>query len=334
MKLNPKYKTHRIAVWMAAAALLSVTGCVTIDDNTDDCFPLVRLHFEYTNNLDERDKFREQVESIDLYVYKQQDSSLVATKRYSQADLIREDYSVALRWLRQDDYYIIAFGNYNETDYRCSAYDGCMTDMRLRMICDDGQGKLANRNPKQFFYGMIELAKHETGEKLLDMTKDTKDIYVTVRYKNTTRAAEGLPDLAISITAQNGTLKHDNSIAGEDLRTMTHISDCSFAQYETSLQTMIRVGRLFENDGSAITIMEKETGKVISTGDLTDNLLDIIIDQFAGDPEYAGMDPEEYLDKQDKYYLEYEAEMKYGVLVTTLITVNGWSTHNNPIGGV
>ena len=321
----------RRSLWAVAVALLSMQGCVSINDNTDDCFPLARLRFEYTYNLPlpGEDRFREQVESLDLYAYNQADGSLAASKRYTQADLIKENYSLTLRWLRKGDYFIIAYGNKNDQYYSGNDHQ-YMPDARMRMICSDGLGTVTE-NPCHFFYGFTELATDETEEKVVSMIKDTNDIKIKINNKLTRSSTweEGLPDLTIKIALPNGAIKHDNSIAGDDTRTMTHISLNTFDQYATSLQATVRVGRLFSNDGSTISITGTNSGKEFVTDD---KLTRIITDAYAGNG--GTLPKDEYLDREDTYVLEYNLEMDNGVLVTTLISVNNWYLKEDPIGGV
>ncbi len=314
-------------LWASAVALLSLQGCVTIDDNTDDCFPLVRLRFEYTYNMEDLDLFREQVSSLDLYAYRRTDGSLAAAHHYTQADLIKENYSLALKWLRQDDYYIIAYGNKDEKYYDCPSHYN-MADARVKMLCSDGLGTVTE-NPCHFFYGFTELAKGEKGDKTVSMIKDTNDIKITIRYKATRAWEEGLPDLTFKLALPNGTIKNDNSIDGADTRTMTHISLKSFEQYETSLQTTIRVGRLFGNDGSTINISGTNSGI-----EYLDEGLTAKIAELRAEYSTSTMPINEYLDRQDVYELVYDLEMENGVYVVTLIEINGWHGIEDPIGGV
>lgn len=330
-KLNNLFR-HSIgrSLRLAAVMLFAVQGCVTIDDNTDDCFPMASLRLEYTYNMDGQDRFRHQVESLDLYVYKKDDGSLVANKCYTQADLIKLNYTLPLSWLGQGNYEIVVFGNLDARYYSCHAFEK-IGDMRLRMLCSDGLGTVRT-NPGTFFHGKVEIGKDDTEEKVVSMIKNTNDINVTVRNKTITRAGgEGLPDLTISIAVRNGTLKHDNSIAGDDPRTMTHISDNEFPQYATSLTATMTVGRLFSTDGSTVSIKEKNTGKVLSTDNLTEKIIELLRD----DADHDGViPPDEYLDRKDSYDLVYDVEMKHGALVTTLISINGWNVEQNPIGGI
>ncbi len=318
------------SLWAAAAALLFMQGCVTIDDNTDDCFPLARLRFEYTYNMKYADLIREQVMSLDLYAYDKWTGSFVATHRYTQADLVKEDYSLTLKWLRQGDYCIIAYGNCENNYYYCADHV-FMSDARVKLLSDDPAGTMTH-NPCHFFYGYIEIAKDDKQEKLVSMIKDTNDITVTVRDK-ATRAEpvweEGLPALTIKLELPNGTIKHDNSIDAADTRTMTHISLNSFGEFATELTSTQRVGRLLKNDGSTIKITGTNSGVQFTSENLTAKIAAL----FAESP-VAGMTVEEYLDREDTYELVYDLEMEYGVYIVTLVKINKWKGIENPIGGL
>lgn len=313
---------------LAAFALVLMQGCVTIDDSMDDCFPLARLQFVYTYNMHDEDRFRDQVESLDLYVYRQKDSTLVATRHFDRAEMARQNYSLSLQWLSQGDYYIVAFGNQKEDHYYCSGYNH-MADMRLSMICSDGLGTIL-RNPSPFFHGWTELGSRETEEKVIEMVKNTNDINIRIVNKVPTRADYlGLPDLEISITAKNGTLKHNNSLAGDDSRIMNHKTNGSFPELVQELTTTLTVGRLFENDATKVIIKEKDTGRLLSTDNLTDKIVELLSKDTTID-----MEPDEYLDREDSYDLEYTVSMKYGVLVATLVQIGDWKVNENNTGGL
>ncbi len=331
MNMKLKYlasRNMRRTLWAAAVMLLSLQGCVTIDDNTDDCFPLAKLRFEYTYNMEYTDLFREQVESLDLYAYDKLDGAFVASHHYTQADLIKEDYALTLKWLRQGDYYIIAYGNMDNNYYYCADH-GYFTQARVKMLSDDALGTVAT-NPCHFFYGFVELAKADTDEKIVSMIKDTNDINITIRDKATraTRWEEGLPALTVKLTLPNGTIKHDNSIDAADTRTMTHISLKSFDQYATSLKTTLRVGRMFSGDGSKIKITGTNSGTEFATENLTAKIAELYAENNGTLPI------NEYLDRQDTYDLVYDLAMENGVYVIMLVEINGWKGIENPIGGL
>lgn len=306
-------------MWLAAVLLL-LQGCVTINDNTDDCFPLARLRFTYTYNLAGEDRFANQVESLDLYAFRQKDSTLVATRHIPKSELARQNYNVSLQWLRLGDYYIVAFGNKKDGAYNCANYEH-MADLKLRMICGDGLGTIT-KNPPAFFYGMVKLNRDETGDKVVAMIKDTNDIVVRVHdlTPEGTRAL-GAREMEVNVTAKNGTINHDNTLSGEDTRQMKHITYPTQETIINRFSSATTVGRLFDGDGTALVLKEKETGKILATENITETIVELLKD----DEDYAGMDPNEYLDKQDTFTFIYKLELEHGVLVATLVRVNGWN---------
>jgi hypothetical protein len=331
MNKKPKYLNSRnpgLSLWMTLLVLLFAQGgCTSIDDN-QDCFALARLRLVWTRNTTGIDRIREQVESVDLYVYKQSDSTLVTTKRFSKTEMISYNYSLPLDWLNMGDYHVVIFGNKSE-DYTHLDHEH-MGTLRLAMVCSDGNGLMTD-NPCHFFHGTVSLRRFDDDTKTVEMAKSTNNINIYIQNRiPATRAVEGLPDLEISIVAKNGSIKHDHSIAEDDSRIMTHISNNKFPQYSQTFKVTHTVGRLFQRDGSRLVIKNTDTGQIL----VSENLSDRIVTLANESPRWEGTDPDLYLEIQDEHDLYYTVEMKFGVLVVTEVTIDDWNTVNNPVGGV
>jgi hypothetical protein len=196
------------------------------------------------------------------------------------------------------------------------------------MICSDGEGTML-KNPCHIFHGTTSLGWGDTAPKTVEMTKSTNNINIHIRNIDpapTTRAAvEGLPDLTITVSARNGTIKHDHSMDESDTRIMTHISHNEFPQYQQNLHTTITVGRLFQNDGSQILIKEKDSGQFHAGEFLTNKILD--------EHDWSGT-ANDYLLRQDEYDLYYTVSIKNGVAIMVNITAAEWKQVNDPVAGL
>lgn len=304
--------------WLGAVLFLAA-GCVTIDDNTDDCFPTVRLRFEYTYNLADEDRFAQQVENIEIFAYLKKDSTFIGSKRYEKT-AFSQGNSLALTWLPLQDCYLLAFGNKNDNCYQ-HLDQSYLTGLRIRTICSDGQGTVVS-NPCHLFYGMTEITAGDSGEKTVAMKKDTNDIIVVIHDLTPDRTrSTGVRALEVDVTAANGTIKHDNSLDTDDTRLMRHITYPVEGVVLNRYSSTTTVGRLMLGDNSCMTLKEKEGGRVLASENITERIAAVL----AQDPDYSGMDPQEYFDRQDKYTFTYTLELVHNVEVFTLIRINDWN---------
>jgi hypothetical protein len=334
MKTTRTYILQTIARGVAClvGVLTLGAGCSTIDDNLDDCYTLAQLKFEYTYNLPRVDKFAEQVYDMDLFVFRVCDSTFVETRHLTSADW-GTDNTIGLEWLPQDNYYIVACGNMTTGDYSCTGYERRLTDMDVRFVCDDQTGTVSDQHD-HFFYGMVEVKSSDNTTKKVEMIKDTNDVTIVIKDLSHTIANGGsmeAPDA--KITADNGTINFDNSIALDDSRLMQYISLYPLGDVDGDpniYTSMTRVGRLFAGDDSQVHIHEGEFGMLLKT----DNLTDAIVKAMREDPQYKNMDSNEYLDRCDSYTLTYELKLEDGVYVAALISVNDWNVITTIPGGL
>lgn len=304
--------------WLIAV-LFSAAGCATIDDNTDDCFPTVRLRFEYTYNLANEDRFAQQVESVELFAYLKKDSTFIGSKRYEKA-AFSQGNRLALTWLPMRDCYLLAFGNKDDNYYQHTNHN-YITGLCVKTICSDGQGTVVD-NPCHLFYGMVEITAGDSGEKTVAMKKDTNDIIVVVHDLTPDRTrASGVRAMEVNVTAKNGTIKHDNLPDENDMRLMRHITHPTEGTVLNRYSSTMTVGRLMLEDASQMVLKEKESGRVLVSENITEKIAAVL----AQDPDYSGMDPQEYFDRQDKYTFTYTLELVHNVEVFTLIRINDWN---------
>lgn len=336
------YKFRRITRWAAGlfAAMTLATACVTIDDNIDDCFALARLKFRNTYTLSSADRFATQGQTLDLYVYNKADSTFVTSRSISREEFTSPD-GVSLNWLRMGDYVFVAVGNLDRNYYDCRNYEHNLKNLRIRMLCDDGLGTIT-RNPSPLFFGTGEIAREDRDVKIIELIKNTNDIIINI--VDTTPAEQGggtrvlgarEMEFKIEVPLENegrrpygnGTIRYDNSIDEEDTRPMTHITTLDPGEKEHTHTATLTVGRLFQGDNTLFTLTETETGTVLASENLTDNIIERLrIGQL--EPQFAGMEANEYLDRQDTYTFYYEMKLVHNVLVIGSIGVDDWHKIN------
>jgi hypothetical protein len=208
------------------------------------------------------------------------------------------------------------------------------------MLSNDDRGTM-HHQPNHFFYGATEITRQERATRVVDMIKNTNDVTINIVDKTPSQQgtrAVGAREMEFTVTfplenddrpnASNGTIRHDNSIDGTDTRPMTHIATLTKGQVANTYTTTVTVGRLFEGDRSRFTLIEKETGKSLLPDGNEVRLTDETIRRLRSgqlEPQYAAMEANEYLDKQDKYNFYYEMSLVHNVLVVAEISVHDWN---------
>jgi hypothetical protein len=310
-------------------------GCSTIDDNFDDCYSLAGLKFEYTYNLAEVDRFAAQVNTVDLFVFSASDSTFVTTKRFTPADWGATN-TIGLEWLSKEDFIIVACGNMTEGDFSCTGYESGLTNLDVRFVCDDNTTGTVNDEHDHFFYGMAKVKSTDTTAKTVELIKNTNEINIVIKDLSHTIANGGSMDAPdVKVTADNGTINYDNTIALDDARLMQYISQhpLTVTPGDPDIhRSTARIGRLFEGDDSQVIIEESDFGMMIHS----DNLTDAIITALKKDPNFSKYhnNPNEYLDRCDNYTLTYELKLENGVYVAALISVNDWNIVTTIPGGL
>ena len=259
--------------------LLSVTSCIW--DNNSECRRDITFVFRYDYNMQYTDRFREQINMVQLYIYDEHE--LLAKHDEIPASNLIDGQKVSLE-LSPGKYTAIAWG-YNHEENFISYDTDTMTHMKTEYkAVEDGTTRTAL--PGFMFHGRVSFEVNDKNQtEIMSMIKNTNNIKVIIRGLNKENGTK------VEIEADNASYQFDNSLtANETIRyepLTTVISD--------SIQATFQILRLVPNDMNVILHVDK-----------TDNSNKTIqpIIQMPIIPlllRNISMNPDEYLDRQDSY---------------------------------
>lgn len=195
-----------------AILMLSMQGCV--EDDLSVCG--VSLKFTYTQNLEDVDKFAEEVNRVDVFVF---DSNHIFVGRFTEGSsrLHGSSYSMPLN-LMEETYTFAVWGNLCD-DYVLTDLVAGETSLEEAMLSLNRESDIIEWHPGSLYFGSrtedVHPAEQSNQLITIDMMRDTKNIRVITK---------GLPleDPAVSdnkeytctISSRNGDYKFDNSITG------------------------------------------------------------------------------------------------------------------------
>lgn len=295
------------------ALMLLLSGC--IKDDYANCPMAVNLRFVYTLNMDNAERFAEQVTHTDLFIY-DESGILYGTQRVETSSMTPaapEGMATSLRLL-PGKYTIVAWSNLNATDYDVLTQSN-LAHMQVQLK----QTATVTKQQSSLFHGMtsIEVKERYSVNSVVEMTKDVNDIHI-ILYSDS--GDSDFSQYTVEITGSNGLYNYDNTQAASSLLHYMPLSgyqavNCTTPEGKDAkgIQTDHRVMRLFNGDDMRIVIRWNDT--IIYDESLTDAVLQVPHTLYSDN---------EYLDREDDYILKYK-------IIThslTLISINDWVVKN------
>jgi hypothetical protein len=270
------------------------------------------LHFKTVNP---KYRFEEVVESVDLYVYRQ-DGSLTGKYHYSKESLEASGFEAYLPQQPVGDYTVVALVNRNEANYNVSQ-DSNMKGMSTNIITVPND--TVNVRPADLYHACkpISFVTSSQQKDTMFLVKNTNNVTVTLEFAGWGKDAPPPSDVkyGVFLTGSNGTYNYENRPSGN-----TRITYMPYKQEESSVVCEYRMTtmRLWRNSDLMVYVVEKRPGKppVKRIGlVLTDELAKII--DSNGIKRY---DTDEKLALEDEFYLKF---MFDGPLLVGF-ELNGW----------
>lgn len=267
------------------------------------------LRFSYILNPYFVDRFADEVQNLDIYVYNEA-KELVHKQRYACTEL-NPGRSVKQN-LPQGVYTVVVWGNYETQGYRLS--EGTTYEqMQLSVISGDGGEVQACSS---LYHGLSTF--RVTGESQVEtiaMIKNTNDIHVILEGIADTKTA-GEINYAVRISGSNGVYEYNNNIApNPKLNYMPAYSFPASDQMQADFTTL----RIMKGGDLMVTITDlaRPDNPIFD-----ESLVDILMKQD------QRMRTDEDFDRYDDH------ELRFGIRnnALVLISVNGWDVDHNTIG--
>ena len=323
------------------AVVLCCSACGSVFDDEGDCDPHYFVRFVYDMNMLRADAFASQVGSVDLYVFDAESGAYVTHLSDKGEALASGNYRMPLN-LTPGKYNFIAWCGLadNGDDFTVPQAVAQPGDLKCMMARSrDEKGAYSNRNLHALFHGSLSVElPDEEGEHVytVKLTKDTNNINLSLNHT----AGPLDPDrFEVTMTDENGLMAYDNSLLTDEqieyrpwslrsgeLNVATSRADASDGDGSNQgsyLKAEISTARLMANHDARINIVDKEQGKVVFSIPLIQWALLLRSDN------YANMDEQEYLDREDEYNLMvFLADNKEGWMAMEIV-INGWHIINN-----
>lgn len=339
----------KAAMLLMAASTLG--SCSLMHEDMEPCPQGADLHFVYNYNMQRADMFNDHVGGVTAYVFddngtylfKQEENNTAAS-----APLKNKAYAMHLS-IAPGNYRVIALANqkgYDETlatagaKYRrqTPATGEKMEKMQVTLDRLAGGEVSADASLDTLWHGMdavpFTVRENETTHDTISLMRDMKMLTIGLHNVDEEEKADiTADDFDIYIKSNNGILNYDNSLHEDETLTYrpyalwdTEFRDTEGNVTERTAHAELTFNRLMyygvaENDKNAVlTIYNKKTQKTVAVINLPDCLAQ-------GRNAYAhyNYSPQEYLDREYDYHLDFFLQGDTWKEVMITISVLNWS---------
>lgn len=322
---------------MTAVCGAMMTSCDNILDNGyGDCEVEYRVKFKYDYNMKYADAFPHEVRSVTLYAF--DESGRFVHQQTEQGEVLADKgYTMPINLPRGNYEFITWAGLGNQESFKVpqlTAGTSTMQELTCRMerVLEENENQVKYLNP--LWHG-------KTGVSIPELTNGIYTVEVPL-VKNTNTFRIILQQLSeepidvknfeFKIDDCNGFMAHDNSIK-EDVPLVYYPYHYATGSTEAGASgdeklnvavAELSTGRLMENAATQLTIINKQSGKVVFTIPLIKYLL--VYKTVAN----YDMPLQEFLDREDEYVLHFFLDAK-GAWIRTQIIINDWIVRYNDI---
>lgn len=321
-------------MWAVMVALLAMTSCKQglIFEGEGDCGIYYRIRFKYDYNIKFADAFANEVNSVALYVFDQNDRLLEQYVTSDKEALSSGNFEIELE-LEPQRYTLLAWaGLDNEESFKllADAEIGVTTlqQMQVKMQVDYNEAgeAVVTDDLKPLFHGTKEIVVGEmpgTYTETLSLMKNTNVVRVLLHELSGTEISAD--KFIFEIKDDNGFYNWDNAIIRDQMITYSpwHVStgtaDIEQSRAATTISVALAehtIGRMSATSSPVLTVKSRETGELVLSIPIAKYAL-LIKGNYRKD-----MSDQEYLDRQDEYSMTFFLDE--GEWVSSYIVINSW----------
>lgn len=344
MKVSDNIRRKISGAWLLAClATVALTSCERIYEDEGDCTPYYYVEFVYDHNMKFADAFATEVEDVNLYVFDSNDKFVTSFAEQGDA-LQKDDYRMNLR-LEPGRYTIVAWCGLtgeNNSYALPEMIPGVTTLEELSCRLDDREyaenGEVTVSEIDELYHGIQTYDLSDTyGEHVFEMPLKKNTNYVRVVLQHLSGEDIDKDDFRFTITDNNGTLGHNNSVLDDEMLTyhawhtsqgvagVTNaenvregITSVSVALAELTVSRLVK-----EKDMKTMLTVTRSTPEPDGT---YKTVLSIpLIDYALLVKGYYNKDisDQEYLDRQDEYNLTFFLDDNNNWLSSSIL-INSW----------
>lgn len=346
---------HTIRNLLLVAMALSATSCEWVKDDLPECPPTeLRVGFKYDYHIFGGDVFSEHVGAVYVYLFDRNNKFLSLHTETNPEVLGKRSYEMVLNDLEPDRYRLvtIAFQRSCEEMYGRAGAKFRIPDMQAgdpieklevtldrKKNTDDGRSYVVHENAPLDTLWMnrtentVETRFQETTRTLVDLMRHTKQLTITLRQVNDPANID-CNDFSISLTDDNGCVRHDCSIKADDeLLTYTphtmwtsEYSDNNHNEIQRAAHADMSLARLIYSEewsqNALLTIFNKETGVEVARVNLPEIL---VSGRNTAEQTYS---EQEYLDREHAYKLDFFLVGDTWQYINVTVGVLSWQVRN------
>ncbi|MCD7937151.1 MAG: FimB/Mfa2 family fimbrial subunit [Tannerellaceae bacterium] len=288
-----------------------------ITEGTTECD--IAVQFVYDYNMQYVDLFHQQASIMDLYIFDEE--GYLFTIISDHTGKFDEDYLINLPFeTPKKVYQFVAWSGLYTDFYEYSNEISTIENFLVRGIENDPSEKIISRELPSLWHGKIT---EETGRsheiKTINLMKNTKKFRLVIQSTQENNPIT-VEDFDVRILSSNNTYDHTNSILDDPENRTTYLPYYSGDDEATGASLVeLNTLRLMENRENELIVTYKNNGHTFNLN--LNNYLNALRLE-----KYSGMDFQEYLDREDSFYIILFLGIKDQMYVASGIQINGWYT--------
>ena len=316
--------------------MLAASSCLNglILEGEGDCGIYYRLCFKYDYNIKFADAFANEVNSLALYVFDENDVLVEEIATTNIEALSSGSYEIPLE-LEPGNYHLVAWGglmNEESFDLLVDAKVGetKLDELQVKMHRQyDNNGKAgSNEDLAPLYHGSMPLTVADvpgTYTETLSLTKNTNVIRILLHEMSGHDI--NADNFIFEINDDNGLYGWDNNLLDDEMITYSawHQTTGSADVGDTNVKAVtsvnvalaeLTIGRMRAGDSPVLHIKSRETGKDVFRIPVADYAL-LVKGNYR-----EKMGDQEYLDRQDEYTMTFFLDE--GKWASSVIYINSW----------
>ena len=315
---------------------LSTSSCMDgfIYEGEGDCGTYYNIEFKYDYNMKFADAFANEVKSVTLFVFDQNDILVESVTVTDEARLKAADFAIPLE-LESGDYELVAWAGLKDElsfDLLVDAEVGKTKREELKVALKATNDKRVAADLEPLYHGAMTLnykAEPGTYTETMSLTKDTNVVRILLQQMSDGIVAE---KFSYEITADNGLLAWNNDVIASGMLTYEPWSVTSGTadvapDYGTNATRADQVSvaiaeftinRMIDGQSPILTIYNLEENEQVLSIPVADYAL--LVKGYYN----RNMSNQEYLDRQDEYNLTFFLD-EFGNWAAGVVIINSWS---------
>ena len=329
----------KFCMWGLMLATLFVTLTTSsckkgfIYEGEGDCGTYYNIEFKYDYNMKFADAFAQEVNSLALFVFDENDTLVKSIVEQDSAKLAEDSYAMALE-LESGKYELVAWAglmNEESFDLLATIEEGKTKREELQVALKHNEG-VVDSDLLPLYHGAMTLdytSEPGTFTETMSLVKDTNVVRVVLQQMSDGVVAE---KFRYEITADNGLLNHNNEVVSNGMLTYKPWSVTSGSAevdpgYGTNGATRgdqvsvavaeFTVSRMIDGQSPVLTVWNIEENERVLSVPIADYAL-LVKGNYN-----SSMSNQEYLDRQDEYNMTFFLD-EDGDWLSASIIVNSW----------